>query len=654
MIAEGDLIGPITGLLLLAAGLVLTCNVLDPARIGHRVAFGVAAIGFSLFYLAWRWSETLWFAPFLSFAVLWPLVFALTETSRYLEQCHAIFTLRRTSDRRREADAGEARLRAMGDAAPPVDIFIPTISEPAPVILRTLLGAKALDYPRFRIFVLDDGARPWLAELCGQLGVNYIARRDGGDAKAGNLNNGLAATRDRDPAPFVALFDADFVPFRRFLWRTLGFFADPKIAIVQTPQFFFNPDPVQLNLGTPWSVGDEQRFFFDIFQPAKDAADVAFCCGTCCVLRREAVEAVGGVPTGAVVEDIHLSFRLLAEGWTTRYLNEILANGLSAETVSEFVGQRVRWAVGCAQSVFMSCGPFARNGLSFAQRLHYLSTSLYWINLIFIPLQVLAPAIYWVTGVPALNCGVQGWVQYLIPCILLRSAFTFWISQGTFIPFWKTLQLVYAADTTLSLGALFATRRVRATRATAKGLGAGRRTSDRHLLTILSIYLGANLLGLWWGLLSNMSMATNFEANQLNTYWSLYSIVSTLIAMTLCIEVPRQRQDERFRISENVEIAGIGPARLLDISVHGCRLATDHEGDAIRLVWRGLPPIAARKIRHDGRVASYHFEIDEETARLLTTEIYTAGLRATTDHANIGTLFRNIACRFVLRPGAGR
>ena len=654
MLFTVDLAGPIFGLVLLAGGLLLTCQLLDPERSAHRALFGGVTIAICSAYLGWRWSQTVGFGPLLSVGVLWPLLFLAVETSRYIEEFHAIATLRHFTDRSGEADAGEARLRALGDGVPAVDVFIPTLNEPEPVIRRTIIGAIALDYPYLRIFVLDDGGRPWLAELCQELGVEYIARVDGKDAKAGNLNNALELTRTRDPAPFILSLDADFVPFRNFLWRTLGLFEEPRVAVVQTPQFYFNPDPVQLNLGTPWSIGDEQRFFFDVFQPAKDAADVAFCCGSCCVWRREAIEQIGGIPTGAVVEDIHLSFRLLADGWVTRYLNEILSNGLSAESVTEFVGQRVRWAVGCGQSIFMHCGPFARNGLSFRQRIHYLSTVLYWINLVFVPLQVLAPAVYWLGGVPALNCTLEGWLTFLIPCVMLRSAFMFWVSQGTYIPFWKSLQLVYAADTTVSLVALFMTRRIRANRVTSKGLAPHHRTADRHLIMILALYLLANVVGLWWGLASNLSATINYEANQINAAWGLYSILSTLVAMTVCIEVPRQRHDERFRVAEPIEIEGLGQATLLDISVHGARLAVAHAPEFVRLRWRRLPPIRARLLRHRGDTASYRFEIDEETARRLTVEIFTSGLRATSDRVRVTELLHNVACRFVLRAGAGR
>ena len=135
-------------------------------------------------------------------------------------------TFLRTSDRRMEADKHEARLRAsLPLGLPEVDVYIPTYNEPIEILEKTITGALCLDYPRFQIWVLDDGRRPWLRELCRDKGVGYLTRPDNVHAKAGNINHALTKTS----APFVAVFDADFIPQRNFLMRTMGFFDDPKI-----------------------------------------------------------------------------------------------------------------------------------------------------------------------------------------------------------------------------------------------------------------------------------------------------------------------------------------------------------------------------------------------------------------------------------------
>ena len=91
-------------------------------------------------------------------------------------------------------------------------------------------------------------------------------------AKAGNVNNGLAHALSTGRRPqFILLLDADFTVSRNILQRTLGLFEAEDVAIVQTPQHFFNPDPIQSSLlgATAWP--DEQRFFFNYLLEAKDA-----------------------------------------------------------------------------------------------------------------------------------------------------------------------------------------------------------------------------------------------------------------------------------------------------------------------------------------------------------------------------------------------
>src|SRR5690349_18540749 len=118
-----------------------------------------------------------------------------------------------------------------------VDVFVPTFDEPLEMVRRTLLAALRMEYPH-QTWLLDDGNRAHLRELAESLGCRYLARTDNTDAKAGNLNNAL----QHSSAEFVAVFDADHAPAREFLTHTLGYFADPKVAFVQTPQDFYNLD----------------------------------------------------------------------------------------------------------------------------------------------------------------------------------------------------------------------------------------------------------------------------------------------------------------------------------------------------------------------------------------------------------------------------
>ena len=164
---------------------------------------------------------------------------------------------RRFSDGRPEADAAEARWRA-GSWRPWVDVMIPTCGEPLPVLERCLLGCAGLSYPRRTLWLLDDAGRPELEALAARHGCRYHHRPQRLHAKAGNLNAGLAL----GSGELVAVFDADFVPQRHFLERTIGLLQEPDVALVQTPQHFLNADPVMRNLGLEaWLLPDEESFY---------------------------------------------------------------------------------------------------------------------------------------------------------------------------------------------------------------------------------------------------------------------------------------------------------------------------------------------------------------------------------------------------------
>ena len=138
-----------------------------------------------------------------------------------------------------------------------MDVYIPTFNEPMEVLEKTITGVLCLDYPNFSAWVLDDGRRPWVKAFCEAKGVGYLTRPNNSHAKAGNINHALTKTS----ADFVAVFDADFIPQRNFLMRTMGFFADPSIGVVQVPHAFYNYDPTQIQFGAAKIVAGRPTFF---------------------------------------------------------------------------------------------------------------------------------------------------------------------------------------------------------------------------------------------------------------------------------------------------------------------------------------------------------------------------------------------------------
>ncbi len=256
-----------------------------------------------------------------------------------------------------------------------VDVLVPTKGEPLWVLRRTLLAAQRIRYPH-RTVVLDDGGRPEVRELAASLGCVYLSRPTHEHGKAGNLNFGLR----HSSAEFVAVLDADHVPVPEFLDRILGYFRDPRVAFVQTPQEFYNLESYQHwtepGTGRSWH---EQALFFRVIQPGKNHWNAAFYCGSPAVLRRAALEDVGGFATETVTEDLHTSIRLHARGWKSVYHSEVLAYGLAPSTAEPYRIQRLRWGRGAMQVLRLD-NPLWRRGLTLPQRLTYLASMITWFE----------------------------------------------------------------------------------------------------------------------------------------------------------------------------------------------------------------------------------------------------------------------------------
>ncbi len=279
---------------------------------------------------------------------------------------------------------------------PTVDVFVPTYNEDAELLANTLAAAKNMDYPadRFTVWLLDDGGtlqkrnapnileaqaaarrHAELQRLCADLGVNYLTRERNVHAKAGNLNNGL----EHSTGELVTVFDADHAPARDFLLETVGYFEeDPKLFLVQTPHFFLNPDPIERNLRTFETMPSENEMFYGIIQRGLDKWNGAFFCGSAAVLRRTALKETEGFSGVSITEDCETALALHSRGWNSLYVDKPLIAGLQPATFTSFIGQRSRWAQGMMQ-ILIFRQPLFRRGLSFTQRLCYMSSTLFWL-----------------------------------------------------------------------------------------------------------------------------------------------------------------------------------------------------------------------------------------------------------------------------------
>jgi cellulose synthase (UDP-forming) len=251
------------------------------------------------------------------------------------------------------------------ELAPTVDVYVCTFDEPVRILEATLAGCRAIEGPH-TTYVLDDGGRPEVAELAARLGARYLTRKERDHAKAGNINHALPLT----DGELVLFLDADHVPMPDILTATVGYFTDPDVALVQTPHDFFNRDSVQHTR----AARHEQTLFYDVIAVGKDRYNSMFWCGSATLMRRRALEEVGGVLTDTVAEDFHTTIALHAWGWRTRYHDETLVQGLAPHDLAGFLLQRARWARGNLRVFRTSENPITCTGLAPAQRVSYFAS----------------------------------------------------------------------------------------------------------------------------------------------------------------------------------------------------------------------------------------------------------------------------------------
>lgn len=533
-------------------------------------------------YFHWRLTQSLpEVAMTADFLVGYP--FMLLEAASLMSVTTSLLFLSRTIDRSADVKAMKQRLK---EHLPLIDVFICTFNEERPILERTIIGATGMSYGNYRVWVLDDGRRPWLKDLAGELGCRYLSRPDSHHAKAGNINHALQQVGKLEERPqFISILDADFVPRPDFLTRAMGVVTDDSIGVVQTPQHFINPDPIQTNLAAAEVWPDEQRFFFDILMPAKDAWGVAFCCGTSSVIRYSALTQIGGFPTDSVTEDYLLSLRLKERGFRTVYLNERLTLGLAPEGLKEYITQRGRWCLGLVQIVRGRSGPFSsRSTLSIIDRLSLIDAFLSWAAVYGMKvLGLIVPWLFLFFGIRAVHADLFELLQYFLPFYVWHALTMAWISQGRALAIMTDVSQYIAAPAVLKAVVTGLARpKGHKFKVTAKGGDRNRRFIEWPLLRIYGTALAVTLAAIAYAFIIHLR-GENIAYGGLALGWSLYNCVVLAIVCFVCIEQPRQRKAERFTRDEPILIddgADARMARLADISITGARF-TDHAPPSI-------------------------------------------------------------------------
>ncbi len=312
----------------------------------------VAALGWSTTYLAWRIGWSL----HRSDVLLWACLLVAELYGLWNLATLAWITWDVTPGTRPHAEPGRS-----------VDVYICTYDEAPAVLEATLAGCALMRYPH-TTWILDDGAREEIAELASRWGARYMTRPEKSHAKAGNINHALPRT----DGELVLVLDADHVPLPDALETMVGYFEDPDVALVQTPHDFSNHDSIQhYDLGR-----HEQSVFFSAICLGKNRHNAAFWCGSCALIRREALLSVGGVATDTIAEDFHTTIKLHRDGWRTHYDERIIAQGRAPHDLAAYLLQRDRWARGNLAVFTTPESPLRARELTFSQRLSYLASLL--------------------------------------------------------------------------------------------------------------------------------------------------------------------------------------------------------------------------------------------------------------------------------------
>ena len=428
---------------------------------------------------------------------------------------------------------------------PSVDVFIVTYNESLNLLRRTAVACLAIKYPKKHVYLLDDGQRPEVEHMAARLGCIYLTRSSNEYAKAGNINSALRRTSGE----LVVVFDSDHAPVDSFLTETVGIFEDPEVALVQTIQHFYNPDPFQRNLFLQDVLENEQELFFKVIMPGRDRYNATFWTGTGAVLRRSALEQIGGVLIDTITEDFHTSLELHAKGWRSVHLNRALSAGLAPEGYGAYLMQRIRWTQGMFQ-VWWNANPLFHPGLKLNQRLAHFACVYYFFFGMGRVVFFAAPLTFLLFGLIPLRATPLDLTYYFLPhylsMLLVFPLLTGWRRLTLASEVYESAVCFFQAPAAFM--SLFFPRR-RPFSVTPKGLVFSELQFQWTLavpqMTMAVLFCLGIGLGLWQIMVGTSSLER--DALAINLIWACYSLFIIILTIILAWEQPQKNAAHSLR-----------------------------------------------------------------------------------------------------------
>ena len=563
-----------------------------------RIMLVIGTTLLSLRYLIWRGSESLPMESGLPSAVCGLILF-IVECYVFVAGTLGLVPYLKSIQRH------SPPLPADTSLLPDIDVYITTYDEDPALIQTTVIAATQMRYPsgKLHVYVLDDGGTrekldqpdperrqaassraQQLKDFASRYGAHYLARTKNQHAKAGNLNYGLQLTNGK----FIVVLDCDHVPATDFIEKTLGFFLeDEKLFLVQTAHNFVTPDPVERNLlANAGSPAENEKFYHGIM-PGLDYWGAAFFCGSAAMLRRSALDEMGGFSTETVTEDAETSLHAFSHGYTSVYLDMPLVSGLQPETFSSFIQQRSRWAQGMWQIFFLK-NPWRLKGLSFMQRLMYTNFSLFWgfpasrLCMVFMPMI----ALIW--GVTLAETSVSTALSYLVPALvgsLISGQYLYGRFRWPLIShLYELIQSIHLAGSEIRfLGNIRASKFL----VTPKN-----EILEQDFVSSLAkpfyMLLGLGIAALASGVVRILNEPVHRDMLLFVSFWTLTDFVFLLCALGVTLERKQRRTEPRPSVDSDALLALESKRTLVGVltnaSASGACIETDNHSD----IWLAL------------------------------------------------------------------
>lgn len=482
--------------------------------------------------------------------------------------------------RRRQADQ---LLATVADQRSSVEFWVRVEDQDQRLVRRALIACLHVDHPQVGVAVLDTVGRQEVREIAHSLGMRYLALP--AECRHGQAFAPLLAAALPDcQADLVALFDCRFMPFATFLKRTLGFFSDARVVMVQTPLTHFSSEFYNRNLGADQVMPGERDLFFHYGEVVLDRFNSVQACGGSSVIRRSSLEAMLAEPAAAARESTAVA-ALQRRGDKVVYLDEILSIGEAPHSFAAFLDQQldqrrdqlaiIRAGGTLPKGHLLSPWPLLYQlGRSLAQLVPLLR-----IGFLLLPLFAL------LMGFPLIRASFSDYVAYGVPMLVLLHLVPSWLTDHHHSRFWG--EVLEALTAVPSLGVLLGSRR--RLQDQPRGVPAAQESSVMlqsinlnmawpfllilvELITVLFLRYVLPLLPGFESLLS-----PGYPGETLSLLWNLHNGWVMIVCLICAIDQPVRRQGDRIPIRRS------GRLDLGDVCVGGVTVDLSETGAAFQL-----------------------------------------------------------------------